>query len=415
VLSDLCGAKRGLSYFATVSGANIVVSVGSAVTESISAGGFTLPAATPASVDLADDPEISGVQVSVDDTGRYDLIELHGEQPWCMVTLSTGTSLEPHWEAAEETLWNEIPGQRLARRVHREWRIRGTWTGVTYLGSDGVRNLPEVGGGFFSLGYNGNISWNSSADAVHPQSLELTQQLPETIGQGAYYGDYGSDDLLVIAGSGSTWEEKPWRASVESEPARVILDDGNNGTDIAAAINAGLGILVTVGIREPRPLIVSHLIDDGFTSPLRHLVQRIPGIEQWRIVPGAVTGVLNTGALRTATGYFRRDDLPVLQRRAALAAAWYGQPQVTAQWADGNGLAAFQAYAHGSLLELSCGWDFPGPLQVRTVTCRAVGGYWQTIIQAARTAPDYQLAVPVPPRMAEARGNLGAINILRPQ
>ena len=414
VLSDLCGGKRGLSYRVRVFDEAIIVSVGSAVDEAITAGAFTLPAAPIIPVDLADSLHISGVSVQVDDTGTYDWIELRGSQPWVMVTLGTDDSLEPHWESSEETLWEENPAQRLARRVYREWRVRASWNGATWGGADGVRNVPGTSGGFFDLGYDGTRSWGAGADAVSPQSLELTQQLPETVSNGINYGQYGSYDLLVMAGSGTTGEEQPWRASVESEPARIILDDGNDGLDIAGAILDSLTILVTVGVREAMPLTVSHLIDDGITAPLRRLVQRVPGIEQWRITPGAVTGVLPDGTLRLSGGYFRRDDVPTLQQRAALAAAWYSRPQVTASWADGNGLAAWALYDHGDMLSLSCGWDFPGPVQVRTVTVRAVqaegGPYWQATIQAERTAPDYELSVPVPRRV---NNPLGAIMLLR--
>jgi len=364
----------------------------------IDVAGWALPAADLISIDLSDRADVSGVEYSEDASGVADRIELHGACPWVMLTLATGVSLEPHWGNAEESIWNTRPDSQQARRVYSEYRLKADWDGTTYAGTAGLRNALTVAG-VGGVVLDGSRTHVAALPAVDPQSLILTPQLPEVVGgvENAQSGRYGSADLLVCVGSGSSWDETGWRVSVEQEPARVILNDGANGAQVQAAIAGGKTILVTVGVYEAAPLQVLWASPWSTVVPVRELMRSLPNLTQWWIMPGAVTGVTDAGELVLSTDYYRDDNTTTLRRLLALAVAWYGLPQARASWAEADGVAAWRAYDHGDLLALTCGWDFGGPLMVQAVTLRPMSagsaGYWQAQIIAARQAPDLELII----------------------
>jgi hypothetical protein len=95
-------------------------------------------------------------------------------------------------------------------------------------------------------------------------------------------------------------------------------------------------MLITCGIREPDPLIVTWTRSSASwprTSP-RTLTVHMPNAEQWIVLQGTVKGV-SSGSLTTESSTTTiRDDLPTMRSWLAFMRAYFGEPARSLSWTD---------------------------------------------------------------------------------
>jgi hypothetical protein len=132
-----------------------------------------------------------------------------------------------------------------------------------------------------------------------------------------------------------------WGVTIESDPLAVRLEDGNFGMDIKAFIegapDSGNRMLVTLGLRELTPMMVSWIRPRAQwpCSLPRVKTVSVPSLERWLVLEGTVMGVNDDLTLKKTTeDVVVRDDLPSAQGVLALMRSWFAEPGVSGTIVD---------------------------------------------------------------------------------
>jgi len=347
-LNALASQDRGCTWYVTVSGSTATITIVSATATAVTFGDVTIPASTfTATLDLRGDPYIGSCSIAEDWDSVYDIIEVHGARPWRALTLLLDSSFDYlkgvgdgfGWTSALETTWDTDPDGSGTENVWRKFTLATDWYGAQYNDStNGLRNRLGIGA---DGGYDGTRTYDATADIPPAWVLEFTRLLPCAVNFGT--GTRGQrQPPVVVVGSEGDWTDKSqaWQVQFDSDGKGsapfIRLDDGRNGQDIQSHIQAGEKILITVGIREVDPLVVSWQRPGNQrpnATPRKKIVQ-LPKCEEWTVCPGTVRGVTSDGTDLDTTDIEIEvgSDLPKMEAALALLVAGLSEPMVSVSW-----------------------------------------------------------------------------------
>ena len=345
-LNALASQDRSCTWYVTVSGDTATINIVSASAEEVTFGDVTIPASTyTAELDLRGDPYIGSCTIAEDWDSVYDIIEVHGARPWRAITLVLDSSHDyligvgGGWTSELETTWDTDSDGSGTENVWRKFTLATDWYGAQYNDSaNGLRNRLGVGA---DGGYDGTRTYDPEADIPPAWMLEFTRLLPCSMNFGT--GTRGQrQPPVVVVGSDGDWTDRSqtWQLQLDSDgkgsAPYLRLDDGRNGQDIQSAVEASEKILVTVGIREVDPLVVSwHRpgAERPNATPRKKIVQ-LPKCEEWTVCPGTVRGVTTDGTELDTTSIELEvgSDLPKMEAALALLVAGMSQPMVSVSW-----------------------------------------------------------------------------------
>jgi hypothetical protein len=367
-INAIVSPRRGLTWRLTVSGTTATINVRSISASAITVGSTTLPAATDTST-----PDLSGVwaanvELTEDQSATYDHIRIVGAKPLVACSISYNPSgppaevgsLQPAWTTTQETTWSNGTGANAdTDAVWRTFRLGLKWAGdvAENAGASGLRQSLAVTSG----DYTGGRTFSTVQSAV-TSLIELEARLPAGEGWTTDKAGPRQDCMAFLYPSGaSTWYDCQTDKSayaktlaIEDKPATINIGNADRSRIISGSdqvknmrqISTAGKLLVTVGIREPDPLVVSWTRASGSwprTSP-RVLSVQMPTAEQWCILAGAVKGV-SAGALSKQSAIATiRDDVPLMQSWLAFMRAYFAEPARSLSWTD-RGLIE---YAYGS-------------------------------------------------------------------
>lgn len=363
-LNTLCSAKRGLTWSVSVSGATATITVRSTVNEAISAGTFTLPAASATiSLDVGGDRQVGDLVVVQDESATYDVIELRGAQPWVALTMvydgtATG-SLVKSWDT-EEAGWALNPSSSVYEHVWRRFNALDAWDQTTAEAGIGSESnlLNTLGTGFSAAygyyGFSGDRGYTAAADRVPARMIEPDRMLPCSPGFSTLTVGPRQRPVIVTY-DGSVYEDQSqaWQVEMLDGPLGVRIDDGDSGQLLQGRMaTPGAKLYVTIAVRENQPLRVSwqrELSDRPRATP-RVKVIAVKGCELWRTANGAITGTTDGVSLDQSVGNTIRDDTPKLRALLALARAWYSVPHMRVSWTVRGLVETDSDFAPGTLL-----------------------------------------------------------------
>lgn len=355
VINSLISPRRGLTWRVTVSGSTATIDVRSISASAITVGFTTLPAATDTAAPDLTSRWIGGVELLEDQSATFDAIYVVGNRPWVTISLaydpanatSEARSLIAAWTSTQETAWNTTPDET-TDGVWRTFKLGVEWDGRMYGGSTyGIRQSLTLSGSDLT----GARTYNSAID-FPPTVMKLESKLP--CGQGFTTDKTGPrQDALAFwkpAGS-STWQDLQVNSyvsarsvTVEDFPCAIHLgtpdrtSDKSNSQQAQNKANlATSGVLVvTVGMREPDPLVVSWVRSSGSrprTNP-RTLTVNMPDAEQWKTLQGTVFAVTSGSLDSLGAEDTIRDDVPIMQSWLAFLRAYFSEPARNITWTD---------------------------------------------------------------------------------
>ncbi len=354
----LATTRRAITWTIAVSGATATIVVRSAATTSISYGGYTIPASTTtATLDAAGDAQLEGLTIEQDESSTYDVIELRGAQPWTGITLVYPDHLEAGWHPGSVADWNEFPGLPLYDNVWRRFILADDWDETGAGG--GLNNTVTA----TVDGLTGGRSATVAADLVPGFHHCGERTLPCAENFSASGIGPRQAPIVVVFDGASTYEDMSlkWRVEIQSEPFAIVIDDGQNGTQLRDRMAVpGAKMYVTVGMREHRPLAVSW--QQAATAwpratPRVKLIE-VPSAELWRVAASTVTGVdgdtvrgaVGTSLTTSGAEITVRDNTSRLLAFLALAKAWFSVPGYRVRWTRRGVLDTDSTYAPGTLL-----------------------------------------------------------------
>lgn len=357
-LNALVSPRRGLTWRLTVSGATATIAVRSIAASAITVGSTTLPAATDTATPTLTGLWIQDVELVEDQSATYDHILVVGARPWVGISLAydpanataEAKSLQKGWASGDETTWDTNAGPT-TDAVWRTFQLATGWDGRNYgTSSYGARQSLTLSGSDFT----GARTYNSAID-FPPAVMALVSELPCSAGLGtsktgprqecmAFWKPKGSSTWYDLQHEGARWSRS---LTVEDYPPAIHL--GSPSRDKAGseqqvnkfALETSGVLVVTVGLREPDPLVVSWTrssLSWPRTNP-RTLAVHMPNAEQWVMLQGTVTGISGGGAsgatLATQSAESTiRDDVPLMQSWLAFLRAYYGEPARALRWTD---------------------------------------------------------------------------------
>lgn len=354
-INQLITPRRGTTWRATHTGTGqITLTVYSAAASAITAGSFTIPASTTTiALDTRNSTFIDGLTISQDINAKYDYIQVDGNHPLVGMSLYFNTagsgSLVKGWDSSLETggpngAWDSTLAQGdLYANVWRRFIIQDSWDGTQYnLAGHGLRNVRTVA----TDHYDGTRSYDNTKIAGPGSILKLDRFIPLPANT-----DYtstpavGSLDMTLpllapmvfIVDSGVYTDiTDEFSITLEEHPAAVVLEGDAN--DLANRMTGTATLVVTVGIREQNPLMVSWNAGSGNwdRDMPKVLVRKFPFAEQWIALQGTVMGVNSTGTgfLTLSGDLMSVDDTPKLNGWLAMLRTWYGQAATTVTWTD---------------------------------------------------------------------------------
>jgi hypothetical protein len=364
VVNILASQDRACTWYVTVSGSTSTINIVSTSAEAVTFGDVTIPPSTyTTALDLRGNPYVGGCSIAEDWDSVYDIIEAVGARPWRAVTLLLDSSYDVlvgaggGWTSERETAWNTEPTDSGTDNVWRRFTLATDWNGQQYNQSgQGIRNRLGVNA---DGGYDGTRTYDTGADIGPAWTLEFTRMLPCPFGFGTGMRGERQPPVIVVGTEGD-WRDMSqlWRVQLDSDgkgsAPYVHLDDGRNGQDIQAAIQAGEKILITVGIREIDPLIVSWHRPAGErpNAQAREKTIPMPNCEEWTVCPGTVRGVTTDGTDLDTTSIELEvaSDLPKMEAALALTVAGLSVPSVSVNWDYRGILDISSAYRPGRLL-----------------------------------------------------------------
>jgi hypothetical protein len=377
ILNNIAGYRRGLTWKVTSVNETVSPAVATITIYSISAtalsGGipvgtgttYVLPASShTATVDLSQSVFISDVMVTEDYSSVYNYIEVSGGRPWVAMTLcydptdSSGTthSLCKGWASSQETTWaSGTAFDSTTEMVWRRFALPLSWNGRQYnsSGSTGLRNFQE----FDASGTASGTTWGYTGgrhraegdtyqkETISTWDLNLTRETPDSMAYaGLSIGPRQTPTLMFSVGaSGTTFIQanlpgSPLQLQVEIQgtdgPAVFVGSSQADSYKVYSFANYAQ-MLVTVGMREPKPFKVSWFSNSGATKDTyTQLMLNYPQLEWWQVLDQTVTGVnQSTGALILQSGDKPlRDDRFKANHILALLKAYYSQPARTITW-----------------------------------------------------------------------------------
>lgn len=346
VVNILASQDRACTWFVTVSGATATINVISTSAESVTFGDVTIPASTyTATLDLRGDPYIGGCSITEDWDSVYDIIEAVGARPWRAITLLLDSNYDVlvgqggGWTSDRETAWNTEPTDSGTDNVWRRFTLATDWNGQQYNQTgEGIRNWLGQGA---DGGFDGTRTYDPNQDIGPAWALEFTRMLPCPFGFGT--GNRGErQPPVIVVGTAGDWRDmsQSWQVQLDSDGKGsapfVRIDDGRNGQDIQAAIQASEKILITIGVREIDPLIVSWQREPGQrpNAQPREKTIPMPDCEEWTVCPGTVRGVSSDGTTLDTTTIELEvgSDLPKMEAAVALTVAGLSVPSVSVNW-----------------------------------------------------------------------------------
>lgn len=259
----------------------------------------------------------------------FDYVQVSGSRPLVGCTLwwtrgETDGALEPDgWDPAtadaalDAALLAGLAGAAYTAPEWRRFRIRYTWDCLNYQKADvGLRSDLVDGTGNTPL--NGTRRWSTTTPPA--TMLEIERHLPCSPG----FGDDPTgprQSPLVIAGVSGSWQDLSQKCrptpsgnsggADRSDQGEAIITLGESAEDAAAlrdAIGADGTLLVSIGVREWAPLQCVWTADLADWSPLAPRVYHLrqPGMEEWLMLDGTVTGLDEDGLLVWLTA-----DMPI--------------------------------------------------------------------------------------------------------
>ena len=414
-INALISPSRGLTWRLSVSGDTATINVHSTVAEPIVIGAaYTLPASTLSqSLTIANQPWLTDLQVTQDESASYDIIQVLGKQPWVAISLDylqgTDSTLIKGWTTAQATAWDADKGSAANETVWRRFAVSQTWTGVQYdRTTKGLRNSRTVAGSgdepdaaYGAGGLTGEREFVTTASTVFaPASMipgERMTPIPAVIRDGSTTVERLAPRMapMLFYYNGSSWTDisKVYTVSIESEPLAVVLDDNANGTDLKRVLSVtGAKLVVTLGAREADPLAVSWVAArPTWPSSLPRVKTVYTSAEQLAIVDKTVTKVAS-GTLVTRSATIIRDDVDRLRAQLALARATWATPVYSLRFTN-RGICGIGdtagTFPPGTLIPAVI--DGAGSTTVNAIVLRRTfswqGDCWATSIEAERVAP----------------------------
>lgn len=369
-INALVSPRRGLTWRLTVSGSTATINVRSISASAITVGSTTLPAATDTATPDLTGLWIQNVELTEDQSATYDVINVIGARPWVGVSLAydpanataEAKSLIAGWASADGTTWATNAGPT-TDAVWRTFKINPEWDGRNYGSSTyGLRQNLTISGSDFT----GVRAYDSAVD-FPPGVMKLEGELPCSAGLGTDKAGPRQECMVFWKPKGSsTWydlqaDRARWSRSVtvEDYPPAVHLGSpsrvkAGSEQQVNKFVLETSGVLVvTLGMREPDPLIVSWTRSSASwprTNP-RTLAVHMPNAEQWVMLQGTVTGISGGGSegatLATqASESVIRTDVPLMQSWLAFLQAYFGEPSRALRWTDVG--AIDHAYGSGA-------------------------------------------------------------------
>jgi hypothetical protein len=386
----LASHDRACTWYVTVSGDTATINIVSTSAEAVTFGDVTIPASTfTAELDLRDDPYIGGCSIAEDWDSVYDIIEAVGARPWRAITLMIDSNYDyltgagGGWTSERETAWDTKKTDSGTENVWRRFTLRTDWYGAQYNDStNGLRNSLGRGD---DGGYDGTRTYDPAENIAPAWALEFTRMLPCPKGFGT--GTRGERQApVVVLGTAGTWEDvsQQWQVQIDSDgkgsAPYIRIDDGRNGEDIKNGLAAGKKILITLGIREIDPLIVSWHREPGQRPNAQPRAKTIPmpNCEEWTVCPGTVRGVSSDGTTLDTTSVEIEvgDDLTKMEAALALTIASLSVPSVSVSWDYRGDLDIGDTWRPGRMLTTVTRGD-----RVQTVNSVITGKSWSLTVQ----------------------------------
>lgn len=382
VLNDLAGRKRGLTWWVTVSGTTLTITVASGLAAPITVGSTTIPA-NPNIWDQLDggDPFLHPFTIRTVSDEVADQIVIQAAPRRIGISLAIFGSGDPYaahadaqlergFSTAAETACNAYLDNRNApaRRTSylQAWtrfQIRSGWNLRQYPVADarGLSNALDISStpAYGFEGMTGDAGHEATPTfQVAAYALEARDELPCAVGFTAL--TIGPRQPIVIVAEdyqAGTWIDHTgdWGVSVEPSPPAVVIDDRADGFLVREILRAGRKIIVTIGMDDTMPVAVSWMRHPSAwktTQPRTKIIRR-PDMGQDLLLAGMVTGVASDagGALTTqATQATTRDNLPQLRAMLAQARAYYESPYNLVSFTDRGVWDTDPAYRPGTLL-----------------------------------------------------------------
>lgn len=402
-INQLVNPRRGCTWRLTTTGSGTAtITVRSIAASAITVGSYTLPASTATATVTPSTLWADDVVIERDASAAYDEIIVEGARPWSAITLrydNSSGSLVADWTSTQEAQWNSEPNHT-TEPVWRSFKIADTWlgeqNGETTIGLTEARTIDV------STQKTGARSYDSG-DVPVPTVYELTRDLP--IADGWVNSTDGSRQApIALIYDGSNYLDAcnsqdsdglGLSLHIDTQPGgRITIGGVANQDDLADLLAAGELLLVTVGIREQRPLAVSW-INTGSTprGHQRRLMVRMPWCELWQVIDETVTGVdpsTPSTLTKQSTALTIRDDTATLQQALALLRAYYSGPGIIVRWRDRGQIEYGSTYTPGTLLT-TCTTSAGAQTVNAVITSRAwtfAGAGYGTSYATERLIPD---------------------------
>lgn len=367
---------------------------------------------------------------------HYDLVRVVGGPIYTTASFSFADgTLEKNWDDSAETAYkagSDIEGasayQHDTRRkeqdltaVYQRFRVPGTWDGVAGDGEGGF------GGNALPVCTLDGLLTDAAQAVGYRPGKRFERELPWDVESAAAgWTEFNREPLLAFLSYadpnppdpenvGTVWARAEDLTQLDMSGARVVPDEGEMGIELNYVINHFFALnhfsTEDVGTGEslytPRVDYETLIVTARFRTDERlKLVARVPTVEfletgktkdifveeaigEW-VTPGTVYTVTE-GALQSAAAGWRRDDMEMLGRVAALAVAFFGQVRATLSFEVGK---VSVAYPVGTLVRNTVGPE--GVTGVGTVVTRQGwefgSGGQRTVWQTGYEELDFGLA-----------------------
>ena len=393
-INNLINPRRGCTWRATyaLDGSTPTITITVYSTSSVAlqggnttSGVVTMPASTTTlDLDVTGLPFITDYTIDIDSSSQFDYIEVHGNRPLSALTMWMGYSpgaaripLQPGWDTSLEPDfggdWDPSLNQGpLYQNIWRRFYFNSTWPGTQWNealdATNGLSNVLEWTTGASSSsdiasfgvgGYTGLRDYNLTDDTIaSAQMLEPDKFIPLPFG--VDYSDFVSavytldmtqpklaPMVFIYDVAADLYYDitDDYSVEVETNPPAIILS--GDAARLASLMRDSSDdsnecqLLITIGIRENDPLVMSWQNADGggthYVSEVpRMLVRRIPYIEQWNVLAGTVLGCSDDGITPfvTLADLTTVDDSEKLASWLAYLKSWYSIPNVIVSWTD---------------------------------------------------------------------------------
>jgi len=371
IINLLCSQDRGVVIRVSSVDAvtdTVYLTAYNCARRSVTIGSSSWSAATPENVNFdTDAEEWKDPEIHVAPR-PYDAVYAYGARPWVGLSLwyqqgNSASSIVPDGWTYSDTP-SECQG---SEDVWHRFKIADDWDGRQYNKSGltvGIRSNLETAG-ILPTGY---ASW--TADIPAPSQLELTANVPASIGWGTSESGPRQGGVVVISDNAGKWRLFP--ISIRCGHGFIHLGtDRRSAAMLKAMLASGDNtMVVTVGAREWCPITVATCQATPVRDVHTVLTREVPSAELWEMIDGTVKGINTSGALVTYSADDTiRDDVPELQKLVAMNAA-----HIT----EGGGAIRFTL--DGEIKVPTTTWFPPGKL-IATATATGIGFTPYAVVQ----------------------------------